>query len=161
MNILQFGHSVSEDLLRILKQKALAGSYHSYVTLKGNKIGLEWADGNDVDATEILNLVPFKHNSQTFTRFLASTYIDPHTDDSLRRTSCISVALIPDLEDFAPVLYYDKLGSDATIVQTYHYTRHPVIINTSNVHAMYNNAHDRYMFQISYSEDISAFLPYI
>jgi len=160
MNVLEFKHKVSDDLLQKLRQAVMSVSFESYVTAKGNRVWLEWADASSVDASELLALVPFKPNRQGFTRFAANGFINVHVDDKLNRSSCLSVALLPELENFAPVNYHDSLDLDARITETYHYNRHPIILNTKNPHSMVNNDHDRYMLQIQYAEDISEFVKY-
>jgi len=160
MNVLEFKHEVSDSLLHDLREAVLTVSFESYVTAKGTRVWLEWADASAVDASELLALVPFKPNRQGFTRFAANGFINVHVDDKLNRSSCLSVALLPEPEHFAPVNYHASLDLDAPVIETYHYSRHPVILNTKNPHSMFNNDHDRYMLQIQYAEDISEFVQY-
>jgi hypothetical protein len=160
MNVLEFKKTVSSQLRATLESAALAANYNTYVSRKGTRVGLEWASASDIDASELCSFIPFTPTGQLFTLFRAGNHIGLHVDDHQERTSCLSIALLPSLENFAPVTYYDKLGDDAVITETYHYTEHPVILNTANVHAMYNNQHDRYVFQIQYQEPIENFLPF-
>ena len=160
MNVIEFKKTTSPALLKKLKFHALISTYTSYVSLKGIKVGLEWAHADHIDASELIGHIPFTPTGQFFTRFQAGNFIEPHVDDHATRTSCLSVALAPTLEKFAPVMYYDKFGDDAIITQIYHYTAHPVILNTTKVHAMYNNENDRYIFQIQYNQPINDFITY-
>ena len=160
MNVLEFNKPISSVFREILMAKALVGNYKTYVSRKGTRVGLEYAHADDVDATEMTSYIPYKPTGQIFTLFRAGTHINRHTDDSSNRASCLSIALMPSLDKFAPVTYYDSLKSDSLITETYHYTAQPVILNTTNVHAMYNNEHDRYIFQIQYAEPIEDFIAY-
>lgn len=160
MNVLEFKKRISPGFRKKLRFHALISTYSSYISLKGTQVGLEWAHADYIDASELTNNIPFTSTGQYFTKFKANNFIDPHVDDHSTRTSCLSIALSPSLDIFAPVLYYDKFGDDAVITETYHYTTNPVILNTTLVHAMYNNDNDRYIFQIQYQEPIDSFLTY-
>jgi hypothetical protein len=160
MNVLEFKKNISTDFREILVSKALVANYNAYVSLKGTRVGLEWADAGDIDASQMTNYIPFKSTGQFFTLFRAGTHIARHIDDSSNRASCLSIALLPSLDNFAPVTYYDRLDDNSPVSETYHYTMQPVILNTTKVHAMYNNEHDRYVFQVQYAEPIDDFIPY-
>lgn len=160
MNVLEFKKKITPAFRKRLAFNALIAPYVEYISLKGTRVGLEWAYADHIDASEITDRIPFTPTGLRFTRFLAGNFIAPHVDDSKTRTSCLSVALLPSLENFAPVIYHNKLGSDAVVTQTYHYNLHPVILNTANVHSMYNNVYDRYIFQIQYQEPIEMFIEY-
>ena len=160
MNVLEFKKNISSALRASLVSKALVANYNTNVSLKGTRVGLEWADAGDIDASEMIDYIPYQPTGQIFTLFRAGNHISRHIDDSSNRTSCLSIALLPSLDKFAPVTYYESLASDSPITEIYHYTIYPVILNTMNVHAMYNNEHNRYVFQVQYAEPIDAFVQF-
>ena len=86
-----------------------------------------------------------------YLHFEPNKKIPPHVDDSLKRTSCITWALFPDIENFAPVIFYDENGNEKDKV---YYTNKPLILNTRYRHGVQNNNSDRYSFQLCLNNPI-------
>ena len=80
--------------------------------------------------------------------------VPPHIDeknDSLEtftRISCVSWAIFPDYEDFAPTIYYDKTGN---VIYEHRYTEKAFIMQpTKIIHGVINNSNKRYLLQFNF-----------
>ena len=74
----------------------------------------------------------------------------PHIDhdSSKERKSCVTWAIYPDLDKFAPTLFYDEYDN---IIGTYKYSDNAFILETGIRHGMVNNNNTRYSLQFTYS----------
>jgi hypothetical protein len=88
--------------------------------------------------------------------FTPHSVIEPHVDypcpyhDNWKiRKSCLTWALEPDYENFAPTIFHDDDNNKFYC----HYDEHGVILNTRCVHSMVNNEHNMYMLQFNYEND--------
>ncbi len=123
--------------------------FKQYVSLKGTEVGLQSAHCEDDEIKQLMRKLINKDieiNLCIFVKFMPNAMIEDHIDDSLLRRSCITWALAPSLDKFAPVSY----GNQKT-----YYTAKPLILNTQSEHRMDNNQFERYSFQLCLSEDIS------
>ena len=88
----------------------------------------------------------------TFIKFASKANIYIHKDDHLGRSSSITWALQPSLENFSPVKYYNE---DQTFNESVYYESNPLIISTRNWHSCENPyKEDRYTFQLCYYNNI-------
>jgi hypothetical protein len=92
--------------------------------------------------------------------FIPGTTLVPHIDESRfgPRKSCLSWYLQPDMENFAPTLFYDD---NDNIIGKYYYDEYGSILNTRMRHGMINNNFHRYLLQLNYNrepEDFERFL---
>jgi len=74
----------------------------------------------------------------------------PHIDhdSSNERRSCLTWAIYPSLDKFAPTHFYDE---NDNIIGTYNYSDNAFILETGIKHGMINNDNTRYSLQFTYS----------
>ena len=90
----------------------------------------------------------FSHSA--FLKFPKNKGIDPHIDLNLKRQTCLVWALHPNLDNFAPVTFYDN---DLQPFKVF-YRKTPMLLNTQKKHSVENTNFDRYSFQICFNEHI-------
>jgi hypothetical protein len=148
MDTYECNYNLSPDIKYQLLQHCFDLKFIEYVSLKGNAAGLQRAHcENEKIKTLMRSLIndDLNINLYMFVKFSPDTMIDSHTDDSLIRRSCLTWALAPSLNNFAPVYY----GEEKT-----YYSERPLILNTQSTHKMINNSFERYSFQLCFSEEI-------
>jgi len=149
------------------KEKLLAEArtynYVNYITDKGTPAGLEFIstlNERNKDSIPINTVNQFinRINPQcnffiaTFIKFASKANIFIHKDNHLGRSSSITWALYPNLENFSPVKYYDE---EQSFNESVYYESNPLIISTRNYHSCENlYKEDRYTFQLCYYNSI-------
>jgi len=106
-----------------------------------------------VDKNLISNLTErfnYEPSDSIFVRYNPFSYLNPHYDLYNRsfRKSCVTWALYPDLDKFAPTVFYNN---DNTISYEHFYTEKAFIIDTRIKHGIKNNEHYRYLLQFSFN----------
>jgi len=159
MNIYRINYQLNDIIFNDLKNLAINLSYQNYTTLKGTKISLQYSNCLDsannrfsvVKQIEELINPRLDITMAVFIKFPAYSNIEPHIDDNIQRSSCVTWALHPDLQNFAPVNFHDI---NKEIVETVFYDKFPIILNTRAIHSVQNNNFDRYTFQLCFSNSI-------
>lgn len=134
--------------------------YDVYITNKGTTTGLNYTSTvRNVPVTGVVKKLISMLNSDinftgaVFVHFFPNDSIFPHSDDDSLRASCITWALAPSINNFAPVNYYTECNEEA-YEETVYYSKKPLIINTSNYHSVHNNNFNRYTFQLCSNDPI-------
>ena len=140
--------------------------YKQYVSLDGYVNQLEYfglvkhtgIGADDFAITQVMRkLVRPEHtiHAAIYIRFGPNKIIAPHVDDHLERTTCLTFPLSPEPPDFAPTVYVDD-GKKIVIP----WDGRPGALNTRIDHAVYNNDHTRYSFQLCFSLTLEEFMSF-
>jgi hypothetical protein len=148
--------SLKNDLLLQAREHT---EFNLYTTYKNTKTDLHFA--TDVtkeikpsDATNYLKSIvnpSLELNGIAFLKFLPNKSIFPHCDDHDLRTSCLTWALSPDIDNFAPVIYH---YTENKISEITYYNNCGLILNTKNMHSVVNNEFERISVQLCFSNSI-------
>ena len=147
---------------KLLSQAQNQTKFRKYLTDNGTITELDVASNwensgiistNEVNYIQSLINNKFKINAVVFLKFLPNAFIFPHVDDSLSRTSCITWALSPEIENFSPVKYYNSYNEN-DLNEIKYYSEKPLILNTRNIHSMKNNNFERISVQLCLSNTI-------
>lgn len=160
MNTYELNYNLPDGIKRrLLEQSKSFTNFKKYLTnnLTLTELFFESSYNNPkIESSEINYLQQlinkkFKINAVVFLKFLPYGYIDPHVDDSLLRTSCITWALSPNIQDVSPVIYHND---DLSVNEIRYYTENPLILNTRNIHSVQNNNFERILVQLCFSNPI-------
>jgi hypothetical protein len=160
MNTYQTSYKLDNSLkAELLLQAKEHTEFNLYTTYKNTKTDLHFA--TDVtkeikpsDATNYLKSIvnpDLKLNGVAFIKFLPNKSIFPHCDDVDLRTSCLTWALSPKIDFFAPVIYH---YSENKVSEIKYYNECGLILNTKKMHSVVNNEFERISVQLCFSNPI-------
>ncbi len=160
---------MKQELLGVAKQVDAEGRYRQYVSLGGytNQLeyfGLQKHTGIGADDFEITqrmrSLIQPQHKVEAaiYVKFAPRARIAPHVDDHLERSTCLTFPLAPEPPDFAPTLYFKSMDDIVKPCYIEEWENRPGALNTREVHAVFNNEHLRYSFQLCFRIPLKEFV---
>jgi hypothetical protein len=151
----------TEDMrARLLEtSEEIADRYRPYVSTEGYVNQLEYCglikhegvSADDFEITKVMrDLIQPQHTIQAavYVRFQPRACIFPHVDDNSERSTCLTFPLAPS-EHFAPTIFFEN-ETDQKPIAVANWDGRPGALNTREFHAVYNNEHTRYTFQLCF-----------
>lgn len=140
--------------------EAIADRYRPYVSTEGYVNQLEYCGAikhkgigaDDFQITKVMrDLIQPQHtvHAAVYVRFQPEACIFPHVDDNLERSTCLTFPLAPTPELFAPTMFFEN-ETDQKPSAVVYWDGRPGALNTREIHAVYNNEHIRYAFQLCF-----------
>lgn len=160
MNTYETSYKLDDTLkFELLSQAKNHTQYNLYTTFKNTQTDLLFATDvtKEIKPSEATNYLKsiinpnLKLNGIAFIKFLPNTSIFPHCDDHDLRTTCLTWALSPDLDLFAPVIYH---YTEEKISEIKYYNECGLMLNTKNMHSVVNNNFERISVQLCFSNTI-------
>lgn len=164
----EIGYTEDMHAQLLATSKEIANRYRQYVSTEGYVNQLEYCGLNkhegisadDFAITKIMrDLIQPQHTVQAavYVRFQPWTNIFPHVDDNLERSTCLTFPLAPEPEAFAPTIFFENETDNKPAAVVY-WDGRPVALNTREIHAVHNNGHTRYTFQLCFDIVLGDFM---
>jgi hypothetical protein len=107
--------------------------------------------------TAVENIYPFKAKTQSIITLTMqeNAFIIPHVDafeaGNWRRI-CLSWALSPAYQDFAPTIFHNAKGDE---IYKHFYDEKAFVLDTRIMHSVKNNNHKRVLFQVTFDAELA------